>query len=81
MEDTYVRSINGLLHLFRSLASSFSSQYLLLFLKSLAEVGDFKIGGKIINKVRFADDTAIIAKTKKELQDKVNRLVETGNMA
>ena len=43
----------------------------------LAEVGDFRIGGRIINKVRFADDTAIIAKTQEELQDMVNRLVDT----
>ena len=33
MEDSYVRLINCRLHLFRSSASSFSSQYLLLFLK------------------------------------------------
>ena len=44
----------------------------------LAEDGDFKIGGRFINKVRFADDTVIIAKTQEELQDMVNRLVETG---
>ena len=46
--------------------------------EALAEVGDFKIGGRIINKVRFADDTAIIAKAQEELQDMVNRLVYTG---
>ena len=46
--------------------------------EALAEVGDFKIGGKIINKVRFTDDMAIIAKTQEELQDMVNRLVDTG---
>ena len=34
MEDTYVRLTNCCLHLFRSSASSFTSQYLLLFLKS-----------------------------------------------
>ena len=44
--------------------------------EALAEVGDFKIGGRIINKVRFADDTAIIAQ--EELQDMVNRLFVTG---
>ena len=33
-----------------------------LIKEALGEVGDFKIGGRIINKVRFADDTAIIAK-------------------
>ena len=47
-------------------------------LQRLTEVGDFKIGGKIINKVRFVDDTAIKAKTQEELQDMVNRLVNTG---
>ena len=31
-----------------------------------------------INKVRFEDDTAIIAKTQEELQDMMNRLVDTG---
>ena len=46
--------------------------------ETLDEVGDFKIGGRIINKVKFADDTAIMAKTQEELQDMVNRLVDTG---
>jgi Reverse transcriptase (RNA-dependent DNA polymerase). len=35
------------------------------------------LGGRIINKVTFADDKAIIAKTQEELQDMVNRLVDT----
>ena len=42
--------------------------------EALAEVGDFKIGGRIINKVRLA----IIAKTQEKLQDMVNRLVSSG---
>ena len=46
--------------------------------EALAQVGDFKIGGMIINKVRYADDTAIIAKTQEELQCTVNRLVDAG---
>ena len=41
------------------------------------EVGDFKIG-RIINKVRFVDDMAILAKTQEELQDMVIGLVDTG---
>ena len=50
--------------------------------EALTEVGDFKIGGRIINKVRFADNTAIIAKTQEELQDMVNRLIKLeGSMA
>ena len=40
--------------------------------KALAEVEDIKIKERITNKVRFADDTAIIAKTQEELQDMVN---------
>ena len=42
--------------------------------EALVEVDDFKIGGRIINKVRFADDTAIIAKIQGELQDMVNKI-------
>ena len=45
--------------------------------EALAEFGDFKIGGRIIKKVRFVDDMAIIAKTQEELQDMVSRLVVT----
>ena len=46
-----------------------------LMKEALTEVGDFKIAGRIINKFRFSDDTAIIAKTQ---DDMVNRLVDTG---
>ena len=46
--------------------------------EALTEVGDFKIGGRIINKVRFADDTTIIAKIQEELPNMANRLVNTG---
>ena len=49
-----------------------------LMKEALPEVGDFKIRGRIINEVRFVDDMAIIAKTQEELQDMVNRLVDTG---
>jgi Reverse transcriptase (RNA-dependent DNA polymerase). len=37
-----------------------------------------KDGGRIINKVRFVDDIAITAKTQEELEDMVNRLIDTG---
>jgi Reverse transcriptase (RNA-dependent DNA polymerase). len=46
-----------------------------LMQETLAEVGDFKIGWRIINKVRFADDTTVKAKTQ---EDMVNRLTDTG---
>ena len=44
---------------------------------SLADVGDFKIWGMIIHKVRFSDVTVIIAIPQGELQDKLNRLIDT----
>ena len=47
--------------------------------EALAEVKDFKIGGRIIN-VIFSDDMAIIAETQEELHDMVNRLVEIQRM-
>ena len=36
---------------------------------ALAKIGDFKIGGRITNKVRLSDYMAIISKTKEELRD------------
>ena len=46
--------------------------------EALAEVGDFKIGRSDINKVKFADYMAIIAKSQVELHDMEKRLVDTG---
>ena len=46
-------------------------------MKEAAKVGYFKIAGRIINKARVADDTTIIPKPQEELQDIVNRLVDT----
>ena len=46
--------------------------------EALTEDWDFKIGVRIINEVRLEDEMAIIAKTQEDLQDMVNRLVDTG---
>ena len=45
--------------------------------EELPEVRDYKVEWRIIN-MRFADDTAIIVKTKEELLNKSNSLVEAG---
>ena len=45
---------------------------------ALAEVVDFKVGGRNINEARFADDKAILAKMREELKDILNQLVNTG---
>ena len=42
------------------------------------EVGNFKIGGKVINKARLLDNGAITDQTKEELQNTINSLVGTG---
>ena len=49
-----------------------------LMKEALAEVKDFKIGGRIINKVIFMDDMAIYVKIQEELQGMLKRLVDTG---
>ena len=45
----------------------------------ITEVEHFKNGGKIVNKVRSADDTAIRVKTQEDLQDMMKNLVDTGS--
>jgi hypothetical protein len=46
--------------------------------EALALVGNFKIVGRVTTKTRFVDIMAIIDKTQEEVQDMVNRLVDTG---
>jgi hypothetical protein len=46
--------------------------------EALEEFGDFKIGGKIIHTVRFADDLELLAKEEKVLQDMIDELIEIG---
>ena len=38
----------------------------------LAKIKDFKIGGRIVNKVRFADVTNITTNIQEELEEMVN---------
>jgi hypothetical protein len=40
--------------------------------------GDFKIGGKIIHTVKYADDLVLLAKEEKVLQDMIDKLIEIG---
>jgi hypothetical protein len=46
--------------------------------EALEEFRDFKIGGQIINTVKFADDLVLLAKEEMVLQDMVDKLIETG---
>ena len=47
--------------------------------EALEGMGDFKVGGRIINNIKYADDVVLMAKDEKELQRMLDRLVETGN--
>jgi hypothetical protein len=40
--------------------------------------GDFKIGGKSIHTVKYADDLVLLAKEEKVLQDMIDKLIEIG---
>jgi hypothetical protein len=44
--------------------------------EALEGFGDFKIGGKIIHTVKYADDFVLLAKEEKVLQDMLDKLIE-----
>ena len=46
--------------------------------EALEGFGDFKIGGKIIHTVKYADDLVLLAKEEKVLQDMIDKLIEIG---
>jgi hypothetical protein len=44
----------------------------------LKGLGGFKIGGKIIHTVKYADGFVLLAKEEKVLQDMIDKLIEIG---
>ena len=46
--------------------------------KALEGFGDFRIGGKFIHTVKYADDLVLLAKEEKVLQDMIDKLTEIG---
>ena len=44
------------------------AMYTEMIMKSLEDKGGFRIGGRVINNLRYADDTVILAETEHELQ-------------
>jgi hypothetical protein len=46
--------------------------------EALEGFGDFKLGGQIINTVKYADDLVLLAKEEKVLQDIVDKITEIG---
>ena len=47
--------------------------------EALDGLGDFNIGGKIIQTVKYADDLVLMAKEEKVLQGMIDKLVEIGS--
>jgi len=47
--------------------------------RKLEEFGDFKIGGKIIHTVKYANGLLLLAKEEKVLQDLIDKIIEIGN--
>ena len=45
---------------------------------ALHGLGDFKVGGKIIQTVKYADDLVLMAKEETVLQGIIDKLIETG---
>ena len=46
--------------------------------EALDGLGDFKIGGQIIQTVKYADDHVLMAKEETVLQGMIDKLTETG---
>jgi len=46
--------------------------------EALEGFGDFKIGGQIIQTVKYADDLVLLAKEVKVLQEMIDKLIEIG---
>jgi hypothetical protein len=46
--------------------------------EALGGFGDFKIGGKVIRTVKYADDLVLLAKEETVLQGMIDRLIEIG---
>ena len=46
--------------------------------EALDGFGDFKIRGRIIHTVKYADELVLMAKEGKVLQDMIDKLIETG---
>ena len=50
--------------------------YTEMIIRSLEDNGGFRIGGRVINNLRYAEDTVILAKTEHELQHLMNIVVQ-----
>ena len=46
--------------------------------EALKGFGDFKIGGQIINTLKYADDLVLLAKEERVLQNMIDKLIEIG---
>ena len=52
------------------------AMYTEMIMRSLEDKGGFRIGGRVINKIRYADDTVILSETEHELQPLMDIVVQ-----
>ena len=52
------------------------AMYTEMIMISLVDKGGFRIGGRVINNLRYADDTVILAETEDELQHQMDIVVQ-----
>ena len=56
--------------------SSLFAMYTEMIMISVVDKGGFRIGGRLINNLRYADDTVILTETEHELQHLMNIVVQ-----
>ena len=49
--------------------------YIEMIMRAIAELDGFKIGGKVVNNLRYAGDTVILSDSEKQLQQLINVMV------
>ena len=46
-----------------------------MIMREIEDMGGFRIGGKVVNNIRYADDTVIFAESEQQLQQLINTVV------
>ena len=49
--------------------------YTEMIMREIEDMGGFRIGGKVVNNIRYADDTVILAESEQQLQQLINTVV------
>ena len=53
--------------------------YTEMIMREIEDMEGFRIGGKVVNNLRYADDTVILAESEQQLQQLINTVVPRVN--